>query len=412
MVEQFGFADSLTVLSTRVAYAKRMSLLNNKKQLDYSKLPSLTIEVPEDLNSEKSVISYRIKSANAENNLSAIHVLVNGVPSFTSKGILIASNKPLDTLINITVEYGSNYVQTFLTDLDGNNSFTENFTYNCLNTVTKKANLYLISIGSSVFEEKNYNLNFPAKDASDFESKFKGSPIYKNVYSKKVVDAQVSKTVVGEMRTFLKDAGESDVVMVFYAGHGVLDKKLNYYLSTYDINFSDPETKGLAIDSIENLLGEVKCRKKLMFIDACHSGEIDKEDIAVNTKTTSTNDGEIKFRAVGDKNVSNKNTYGSKSSIEISKMLFADTRLNSGLNIISSAGAAEYAIEGNKWKNGVFTYSLLYGIKSNEADLNKDGEIWLSEMQEYLAKKVFELTNGKQSPTSRKENLISNFRIW
>jgi hypothetical protein len=47
-----------------------------------------------------------------------------------------------------------------------------------------------------------------------------------------------------------------------------------------------------------------------------------------------------------------------------------------------------------------------------EADLNGDKKIMLSELQSYLFSKVAELTDGKQRPTSRVENLTNDFRIW
>lgn len=60
----------------------------------------------------------------------------------------------------------------------------------------------------------------------------------------------------------------------------------------------------------------------------------------------------------------------------------------------------------------MFSYALLNGIKSGAADLNKDGEIWLSELQEYLAEEVTQMSNGLQQPTSRIENQTVDFRIW
>jgi hypothetical protein len=94
------------------------------------------------------------------------------------------------------------------------------------------------------------------------------------------------------------------------------------------------------------------------------------------------------------------------------KELFADLRRGSGATVISSAGGAEYAIEGAEWNNGVFTFCLINGLREMKADLNKDGAVSLSEIEEYLQVKVPELTQGKQKPTSRAENLSSDFRVW
>ena len=37
-----------------------------------------------------------------------------------------------------------------------------------------------------------------------------------------------------------------------------------------------------------------------------------------------------------------------------------------------------------KWKNGLFTYSLLNGLKNHQADTNKDRVIAVSELQAYV----------------------------
>jgi len=78
---------------------------------------------------------------------------------------------------------------------------------------------------------------------------------------------------------------------------------------------------------------------------------------------------------------------------------------------VSSAGGAEYAIESENWRNGAFTYCLLYGLSSKKADLNNNKMILLSELQEYLLFEVNKLTNGQQTPTSRVENLNNDFRL-
>jgi hypothetical protein len=68
-------------------------------------------------------------------------------------------------------------------------------------------------------------------------------------------------------------------------------------------------------------------------------------------------------------------------------------------------------MEGSEWKNGIFTYSLLKGIKKMEADLNRDNQITVAELRKYLFAEVPKLTGGKQSPTSRSENISNNFII-
>lgn len=144
-----------------------------------------------------------------------------------------------------------------------------------------------------------------------------------------------------------------------------------------------------------------------MFIDACHSGEIDKEEVKLSSSQTSIQTNELKFRAVG-----NVQKTDAASSYELSRMLFADLKSNSGSTIISSAGGGEFAFEGDEWKNGVFTYCMLDGLKNKKADLNKDGNIMISELHTYVTESVFLKTSGKQKPTSRTENIYNDYKLY
>ena len=103
---------------------------------------------------------------------------------------------------------------------------------------------------------------------------------------------------------------------------------------------------------------------------------------------------------------------GLKNSFELMQLLFADLKRGTGAMVISSASGVEFAYEGEQWKNGVFTYALLEGLKTGNCDLNGDGNILVSEIREYVIDKVSELTNGNQNPTSRKENLEYDFSAW
>jgi hypothetical protein len=46
------------------------------------------------------------------------------------------------------------------------------------------------------------------------------------------------------------------------------------------------------------------------------------------------------------------------------------------------------------------------------ADINNDLEISVSELKTYVSREVENLTFGKQKPTSRRENISVDFRIW
>jgi uncharacterized caspase-like protein len=99
---------------------------------------------------------------------------------------------------------------------------------------------------------------------------------------------------------------------------------------------------------------------------------------------------------------------------EVSKLaseLFADLRNTTGATVISASGGLEFAMESADWNNGLFTYCLLHGLQDNEADDNNNQSISISELQQYLEKEVYKLSNGLQKPTSRIQNWQSDFPI-
>ena len=120
--------------------------------------------------------------------------------------------------------------------------------------------------------------------------------------------------------------------------------------------------------------------------------------------------GTVKSR--GFKRLTARKKLGLASSFELMRGLFADLRRGSGAMVISSASGAEYAFESPEWKNGVFTYAILEGLQSGGADADSSGAVRVSELRDYVVERVRDLTQGKQTPTARRENLEDDFRIY
>jgi uncharacterized caspase-like protein len=92
--------------------------------------------------------------------------------------------------------------------------------------------------------------------------------------------------------------------------------------------------------------------------------------------------------------------------------LFAGLDKGTGTVVISAAAGKGYALESSKWNNGVFTYSILNGLKNRAADKNKDRQVTISELKDYSITQVEQLTGGNQKPTARREAIGVDWRIW
>ena len=377
-------------------------------------VPEVTIANIESIErvTDKKSLTIEIEALDSKYKLDRINVWINDVAIFGKNGI---DKRTLDIQsskdkIEVRLASGINKIQVSALNQKGAESLKEIFEVN-YNSPSAKPDLYLISIGISKYRDSRFNLNYASKDASDISQLFKGdTSLYKNIYVKTLTDEQVTTSKLDELRTFFEGAGRDDVVMLFVAGHGLLDVNLDYYFGTYDMDFNNPAGKGIIYDNIEALFDGLNSLKKILFMDTCFSGEVDKDEVVL-AQATNTEFGNVTFRSAGA-GVRMKEGFGMDNTTEIMKELFTDIRKGTGSTVISSAGGAEFAMEGEQWKNGLFTFCVLNGINKKAADLNNDGKIMLSELQNYVRTNVSKLSNGKQSPTSRIQNVSMDFRVW
>lgn len=412
ILNRLGYADSTLVQAYHKAYQKRLKKMGFTEDMlkDDFHIPEIKIENFEYMPSitDSTKVGLNLHLYDNKYKLDRINIWINDVAVYGSDGISLR-DKDLSEYkftFDVNLVKGHNKIQVSVLNQAGAESYKE--TVEIESTGGKsKPDLYLISIGETEFEDSNYNLTYAAKDAEDIAALFSKSVVYHKVFTKTLTNAQVTKSNIEALRGFIAQAGINDEVILFIAGHGVLDKELDYFFATYDMNFNNPSKKGIAYEDLEGLLDGIKPLKKVLLIDACHSGEIDKEEVVLAQNTTKV--AGVQFRAVGN---TVKAKLGVQNTSELTKSLFTDLRKGTGATVISSAGGMEFAMESDDWQNGLFTYCLINGIQTMEADFNQDGEIWLSELKQYVSEQVTELSNGKQQPTSRIENQILDYRVW
>ncbi|OIQ29786.1 MAG: hypothetical protein BM555_05575, partial [Crocinitomix sp. MedPE-SWsnd] len=413
ILERLGYADSALVGAYHSAYLKRLKKMGFTEKMleDDFHLPEIEIENFEELPTlhDQGSIDIKLKIEDTKYKLDRINVWVNDVAVYGADGISLRDKDVQDysTALKVDLAKGKNKVQVSVLNQAGAESYKETFEIEC-SAGKNDPDLYLITIGESEFQQSDFNLTYAAKDAKDIAALFDKSKAYGEVKTKTLVNQEVTKENVLGLKSFLAEADINDEVMIFIAGHGVLDANLDYFFATYDMDFQQPQNKGLAYEDLEGLLDGIKPLKKTLMIDACHSGEIDKDEVEL-AEVDAQEDGDVQFRAVGN-TASPK--LGMQNTSELTKSLFTDLRKGTGATVISSAGGMEFAMEGDDWSNGLFTYCFIKGIKSKAADYDKNGEIWLSEIKRYVSEQVTELSNGKQQPTSRIENQVVDFRVW
>ena len=81
---------------------------------------------------------------------------------------------------------------------------------------------------------------------------------------------------------------------------------------------------------------------------------------------------------------------------------------DSGIVMMCSSAGREVSIEDPRLGHGFFTQALADGL-SGQADLNKDGFVYLTELDNYLFEQVKKLSNDRQHPRTAKPASVEPF---
>ena len=409
----FGGADKELVANYRQSWEKRIDRLG----LDKEKLGKGEIAVPNAEIVDADNIAYENKEGKLDITVSAndpkyplrrFNVFVNEVPLYGSAGISIAHlNKQVwDTTISVPLSIGDNKIQVSVMNELG----LENFKYPTYVNYTPDneivAKTYYIGIGVNEFKESSHNLKYCVKDVTDLAQSF-GGP---NTEVKLFTDKQVTKEKILALKEYLNKTSVNDKVIISCSSHGLLDDSLNFYLAMHDVDFNNPKARGLKYEELESLLDGIPARQKLLLLDACNSGENDKTELLkqeLQQKEKNMDSSQV----LAARGVIIKLEEQNKSNFKQMNELFVNVRNNTGSVIISAAGGQESAleaisVEGKTIENGAFTFSILECLQQN-----KGKELRVNTLKQYAEKRVEEITDGKQIPTSRQETMEVDWEV-
>jgi WD40 repeat protein len=404
--------DSIIVRAFKNAYQTRLEKMDFKedKLSDIFYVPQLKIT---NQHTENGQIIFDILAYDSIALLDRLFVYVNDVPVYGMKGIdlRIKSTQKHTQTLSVELSPGANKIQVSVLNQAGVESLKETI-YATHTTSTYKPRLWVVGIGCEKFVNKNKNLQYPVKDMGTLTEFFKkNKALYDTLIIDTLLDYSVTIENIQKIRKHLDKTNPLDRVIVFIAGHGLFDADYNYYFATPLTDFNAPQKSGIPYNTLESLLDGIPARQKLMLVDACHAGEIDKKNIEKIKQNNTQLKPNIFIRSFGYDSLGHKHS-GLDNAFEVMKALFVDLRRGTGATSIASAAGVEFAREGDDWKSSVFLYALLQGLEKGTADTNGDNKIMVSELQDYLARSVIELTNGLQRPEFRTENISNDWQIW
>jgi hypothetical protein len=260
---------------------------------------------------------------------------------------------------------------------------------------------YYFGAANDRYYDSSLNLRYAVQDVKDIAAGIKS--LHQEATLSLLTNSIQEENPFAAWRESLSRTTVHDVVIMSFSGHGFLD-------SLQQFCFASPgSTSGRMIpmityDSILALMEAAPARRKILLIDACHSGELDEETAEYPAQPGVT------LRAFG---VKNAKATSSTQAFRIMQEEFFDLGRHSGTMVIAASAGNEYAMESSRQKNGLFTYALIEGWFEKKADADQDEKVSIDELQDYLNREVLRLSGGGQKPSTRQSNqgpewIISN----
>ncbi len=226
--------------------------------------------------------------------------------------------------------------------------------------------LHLLVIGINKYKNPKYNLNYATADATSFKEAIEkgGTTIFSKTNVVFIGDDKATKegimTALDKIKT---TATAKDVFIFYYAGHGVLNEKKEFFLVPYDVTQlygadGALTQKGLSANQLQQYSKDIKAQKQLFILDACQSAGALNQVVAAR---------------------------GAAEEKAIAQLARA-----TGTHWLTASGSEQFASEFTQLGHGTFTYVLLEAL-SGKADTG-DKKITVKELDAYLQEKVPEVT--------------------
>ncbi|MEW5722682.1 MAG: caspase family protein [Thermodesulfobacteriota bacterium] len=230
--------------------------------------------------------------------------------------------------------------------------------------------LYILTVGIDKYVQASADLKYAAKDAKDMAEKLKAvsSGVFSpgHIHTEVLTDDEAGKAnILKKVQALAEKAELSDMVIVFFAGHGLLRDE-QYYFVTHEYAGRLSDECLISSNEVVEMSKRFRPLSQLFIFDSCHAGGVDY--------------------IIGG-------LYDARMSVMAKKL---------GLHIYASCSSRQGALDGYQG-NGLFTHNLLAGLNNNPGvDENSDQYVSVVELGKFIREHTAEISRGlgyTQTPT-------------
>jgi signal transduction histidine kinase len=200
-------------------------------------------------------------------------------------------------------------------------------------------------------DESLRQLRAPAQDATEFAAVL-ADPAIGGFTVAKLIDRTAQEIRMGVV-DFLSGRGVDELLVLYLSCHGIRDKRGRLYFAATDSRKSHLSATGIESNWLLDQLYECRARRQVVILDCCFSG------------------------AFGDP---------TKGEADMS----LDRRFGQGRGraVLTASRAEEYSFEGEPLPGAtiagsVFTTGMVQGLRTGEADTDRDGYISVEDAHDY-----------------------------
>ena len=248
--------------------------------------------------------------------------------------------------------------------------------------------LRAVAIGVDSYQDPSLpRLAYAKADAQRLLRALKASErkAVRTVQTTSLLDAQVTpERLLASVREAAQATGPDDMLVVFYAGHGLDDVADNrtdasLVLTTAVTRMDDLKSTAVSWASLAQALGVAK-GKIVVILDSCHSGIAGSDAFATNDDAVSV----------------------------------LMTRAGAPMVVLAGSKGRQFSEENAKAGGGVFTAAIAAAISEERAthDLDRSGLIDLGELYTAVKARVFEMTSGQQTPWLTRNALVGEMALF
>jgi uncharacterized caspase-like protein len=221
--------------------------------------------------------------------------------------------------------------------------------------------LYVLAIGVNAYPGKD-KLEYAVKDARDLEQAFQqhSRSVFRNVATKLLTNRRADRAGILQGLEWLKtETKPEDVAVIFYSGHGGNDRPAGFYLVPAGYDDRHPRKTMVSGKELREAVKAIRGRV-LLLLDCCSAGAV------------------LAGQGAGPR------------PARLTRELDGH-----GVMVLCAARPRETAAETSKLHHGLLTRALLEALRG-KADANNDGTVTAGELDEYVVRRVRQLSKDEQ----------------